>query len=65
MPAPTLPEMLADLRASKVTVEEAEDMLVELIEWRRIDGVERWKIGRELDKLAKEVSPTASPPCSG
>lgn len=57
MPAPTSQEILVDLKSPNVTLEEAEDMLVELIDWRRADGVERWKVGRELDSLSQEVSP--------
>lgn len=63
MPAPTSQEMLVDLKSPNVILEEAEDMLVELIDWRRADGVERWKVGRELDLLTNEVSPYPAMSC--
>lgn len=57
MSSPTTSEMVTDLRQPSVSLVEAEEMIVELIDARRIAGVERWKVARELDGIVKEVCP--------
>lgn len=56
MPSPTLQDVLEDLRVPDLSMEEAEDVVVELIEWRKVEGMERWKVGRELESVKREVS---------
>ncbi|KAL7417684.1 hypothetical protein BDY24DRAFT_438006 [Mrakia frigida] len=55
MPSPTLQDVLEDLRIPGLSMEEAEDVVVELIEWRKVEGVERWKVGRELEGVNREI----------
>lgn len=63
MPPPPVPlaTFVADLQAPGVTLADAEQLLVELIDQRRLEGAERYRLGKELEILVREVRPPPRP----